>query len=40
MDGLALPENVVLRSTERIGARTDLSSIPKLSASASEFPGN
>jgi carbonic anhydrase/acetyltransferase-like protein (isoleucine patch superfamily) len=37
VDGCALPPGFYVPSTERIGARTDLSSIPKVTAQASEF---
>ncbi|MBK0052694.1 carbonate dehydratase [Stenotrophomonas sp. S39] len=37
VEGVHLPANFYVPSTERIGPGTDLSSIPKLTASASEF---
>jgi carbonic anhydrase/acetyltransferase-like protein (isoleucine patch superfamily) len=37
VDGAALPAGFYVPSTERIGANTDLASIPKVSAQASEF---
>jgi carbonic anhydrase/acetyltransferase-like protein (isoleucine patch superfamily) len=37
VDGAALPAGFYVPSTERIGASTDLASIPKVSAQASEF---
>jgi carbonic anhydrase/acetyltransferase-like protein (isoleucine patch superfamily) len=37
VDGVDLPDNFYVPSTERIGPGTDLSTIPRLSASASEF---
>lgn len=37
VDGVDLPANFYVQSTERIGPKTDLASVPKLSASASEF---
>ena len=37
VDGVTLPPGFYVPSTERIGPNTDLSSFPKVSASASEF---